>query len=70
MEEEDHDKNALGGSRSRKHFDTDLMDTVRDRDMAWNEAKRVLGHGHEIFHLPTDKEDKKPHVICGFLRRW
>ena len=64
MEEEDRDKNALGGSRSRKHFDTDLMDTVRDRDMTWNEAKRVLGHGHEIFYLPSDKEGKKkPRVI-------
>ncbi len=64
MEEEDRDKNALGGSRLRKHFDTDLMDTVRDRDMTWNEAKRVLGHGHEIFYLPSDKEGKKkPRVI-------
>jgi hypothetical protein len=64
MEEEGHDKNTLGDSRSRKHFDTDLMDTVRDRDMTWNETKRVLGHGHEIFYLPTDKEGKKkPRVI-------
>ena len=42
-----------------KAFDTDLMDAVRDRDMAWKEAKRVLGHGHEIFYFPADKEGKK-----------
>ena len=59
MEEEGLDKNTLGDSLCRKHFDTDLMDTVRDRDMTWNETKRVLGHGHEIFYLPTDKEGKK-----------
>ena len=61
MEEEGRDKSALGGIRSssRKHFDTDLMDTVRDRVMAWNEAKRVLGHGHEIFYFPSDKEGTK-----------
>ena len=59
MEEAFRDKSALGGIFSRKHFDKKMMDTVRDRDMAWNEAKRVLGHGHEIFYLPTDKEGKK-----------
>jgi hypothetical protein len=59
MEEEGLDKNTLGDSRCRKHFDTDLMDTVRDRDMTWNEAKR---HGHEIFYHPGDEEGKKKHV--------
>ena len=59
-----HDVHSLGDSHTRNHFDTDLMDTVRDRDMTWNEAKRVLGHGHEIFYLPSDKEGKKkPRVI-------
>jgi hypothetical protein len=66
MEEEGRDKSALGGSRSRKYFVTDLMDTVRDRDMVWNETKRVLGHslhGHKIFYFPFDKEGKtKPRV--------
>ena len=64
MEESGHDVHSLGDNLSRKNFDTDLMDTVRDRDMTWNEAKRVLGHGHEIFYLPSDKEGKKkPSVI-------
>ena len=67
MEEEGRDKSTLGGSRSRKYFDTDLMDTVRDRDMVWNEEKWVLGHslhGHKIFYFPFDKEGKKkPRVV-------
>ena len=54
-----HDVHSLGDSHTRNHFDTDLMDTVRDRVLVWNEAKWVLVDGHEIFYLPTDKEGKK-----------
>ena len=59
MEEAGHDVHSLGGNLSRKNFDTDLMDTVRDRALVWDEAIRVLGDGHEIFYLPSDKEGKK-----------
>ncbi len=40
------------GRASRKNFDEEVMDAVRDRDLAWADAKRVLGHGHEIFNYP------------------
>jgi hypothetical protein len=61
MEEVFRDKSTLGDIRgtTRKDFGKKLMDAVRDRDMVWNDAKRVLGHGHEIFYFPSDKEGKK-----------
>ena len=43
---------AVTGRASRKNFDEEVMDAVRDRDLAWADAKRVLGHGHEIFNHP------------------
>jgi hypothetical protein len=43
---------AVSGRARRKNFDEELMDAVRDRDLAWADAKRVLGHGHEIFNYP------------------
>jgi hypothetical protein len=43
---------AVTGRVKRKNFDKEVMDAVRDRDLAWADAKRVLGHGHEIFSYP------------------
>jgi hypothetical protein len=35
------------------------MDAVRDRDLAWDDAKRVLGHSHEIFNFPSSSTGKQ-----------
>jgi hypothetical protein len=47
---------AVTGRASRKNFDEEVMAAVRDRDLAWADAKRVLGHGHEIFRFPPGKK--------------
>ncbi len=63
MEESAHDLSVTtgraGGLSHRKHFDKELMDAVRDRDLAWKDAKRVLGDSHEIFNFPAQKKGRK-----------
>lgn len=66
MEETAHDNSILVANKGvrtgdihRIHFDKELMDSVRDRDLTWNDAKRVLGHSHEIFNFPTEKKGRK-----------
>jgi hypothetical protein len=48
MEETAHDNSILVANKGvrtgdihRIHFDKELMDSVRDRDLTWNDAKRV-----------------------------
>lgn len=52
---------AVSGRMKRKNVDEEVMDAVRDRDLAWEDAKRVLGHGHDIFsHPPGSKGTRRP----------
>jgi len=67
----------------RKKTSTVLMDTVRERDEAWEVAKAMMGHDHAMFNTVSKKgkPQKRPAakvqvkeleaLICALrLHRW
>ena len=70
-------------TRKRTKTSTVLMDTVRERDEAWEAAKEMLGHDHAMFNSVSKKgkPQKRPAakaqvkeleaLICALrLHRW